>query len=529
MEENEKTELVSVIVPVYMVEDYLDECLESIVNQTYKNIEILLIVEEASTDDSAKKSREWCNRDNRIVYSKAETRGLGAARNQGIAEAQGTYVVFVDSDDWIREDYIEKLYLAITKNSADMAECDFVRVRNYAEKGFLCKGNEVLGRQFDKWNRWMLGAVAMWRIMTKRELWLKNKIFQPNTVAEDVATYPLLLVYADKIAGVSEGLYYYRKDRTGNLCGRSESYKEAIYVMEHIVESFKEREIYFQYREELMVYLRRWISRMLSPLLNYVEEDVYLQFRKTGLEIYSRCFEGATLPSELLWGSFNLTRIINKLNLLEDPYSRFQFSSIIAAMSCKQKKYMAVHKNKYRKYMLERELSGSFQNILEEQKPEYFFFDLLEERHDIICTDEGYYTKSDAYDEAEVNICEYRVISRDSDECTDLWKEHCTYFMNCVLDAVAPEKVYMVENYLAEKHGDGTVIEDFDDIAQMRRINRILSIYYSFIKEKYPEIHCVKAYEVDEYYTDNEYEYGCFPWHLNEWANIRIAEKMNQL
>ena len=528
MEEKENTGLVSVIVPIYMVEDYLDECLESIVHQTYKNIEILLIVEESSSDSSVEKSRAWCGRDDRVVYIKAEVRGLGAARNQGIAAARGEYLVFVDSDDWIKEDYIEKLYLAITNNHADMAECDFIRVRNYAEKGFIDKSSEILGRQFSRLDRWNIGNVTMWRIMTKKESWVKNKIFQPNTAAEDVVTYPLLLVYADKIVGVSEGLYYYRKDRNGNLCSQPNNHKEGICVLEDLVKKFKDRGIYLQYRKELMLYLRRWISRLLSPMLSCAEEEMYLQSKKNGLEIYSRCFEGETLPSELLWGSFNLTRIVNKLNILEDPYSRFQFSSMIAVMPHKQKKYSIEHKNGYRKYMLEREFSDSFKNMLKEQKPEYFFFDLLEERHDIICTEEGYYTKSDAYDEAIVNIGDYRIISRDDEDCTELWKKSCKYFMGCVLSAVAPEKIYMVENYLTEKHGDGTIIEAFSNIGEIQKINRILNIYYSYIRENYPKINCIKAYEVDEYYTDNEYEYGCYPWHLNEWANIRIAQRIQE-
>ena len=385
-----------------------------------------------------------------------------------------------------------------------------------------------MGRQFNRLDRWMLGNVTMWHIITKKELWVENGIMQPNTVAEDVATYALLLVYAHKIVGLSESLYYYRKDRKGNLCSQSDSYQESVYVMENIVQSFRDRGIYFQYRKELMIYLRRWISRALSPLLSQAEEDIYLQSRKNGLEVYSRCFEGEILPSELLWGSFNLTRIVNKLNLLEDPYSRFQFSSMIAVMPHRQQEYIIEHKNVYRKYMLEREFSGSFQRILREQKPEYFFFDLLEERHDIICTEAGYYTKSDAYDEATMSIGDYIIISRDSDECTELWKESCKYFMSLVLSVVEPQKIYMVENYLAERHGDGTVIKKFEDIETIQKTNRILNSYYSYISRNYPEIRCVKAYEVDKYYTDDEYEYGCYPWHLNEWANIQIAENMSK-
>lgn len=526
MDEKKKETLISVIVPVYNVEDYLDECMESIVCQTYKNIEILLIVGN-STDESTKKCREWCEKDNRIVFIREKEAGLGAARNQGIEEAKGEYIVFIDSDDWIRKDYIEKLYLAITENNADMAECDFVRIRNRFDESSVCKSSETLGKNFEKSYRWILGQVAMWRIMSKKDLWLKYQIVQPNTRAEDIVTYPLLLAYADKIVGVSECLYYYRKDRKGNFCSQPHTYEENIRSMEGIVQSFRERGLFIKYKIELMQYFRKWISRMLSPLLGQVEEKEYAQIRKIGLDMYIRCFEDEVLP-ECLWGSFNLTRIVNKLDLLEDPYGRFQFSSMIALIPHKHNNYKIGHKNVYREFMLKREFTDAFSEILKEQKPERFFFDLLEERHDIISVEAGYYTKSDAYDEAEVIVGEQRIIFRDSEECEELWKAGCKYFMGCLRKVVKPERIYMVENYLSERHGNGVVIEDFKNVEEIRKINRILEGYYSYIKQNYPEIKYIKAYEVKDYYTDDEYEYGCYPWHLNEWANINISKRIKE-
>ena len=101
--------LISVVVPVYNVKQYLDDCMHSIVNQTYENIEIIL-VDDGSTDGSGELCEEWKGKDSRIRVIHQENGGLSAARNTGIEHAKGSYIAFVDSDDWVSEEYIEKLY-----------------------------------------------------------------------------------------------------------------------------------------------------------------------------------------------------------------------------------------------------------------------------------------------------------------------------------------------------------------------------------------------------------------------------------
>ena len=111
--------LISIIVPVYNVEQYLPKCLDSIINQTYKNLEIILI-DDGSTDKSGKICDKYKNEDKRIKVIHKINTGVSAARNDGIDIAQGTYITFVDSDDWIEEDYINLATACLTKYQPDI-------------------------------------------------------------------------------------------------------------------------------------------------------------------------------------------------------------------------------------------------------------------------------------------------------------------------------------------------------------------------------------------------------------------------
>ena len=111
---------ITVIVPVYNVESYLRKCLDSIIAQTYKNIEIV-VVNDGSTDASGEICKEFSEMDHRIIYIEQENAGISAARNTGLNNMSGNYVTFVDSDDWIESNYVETLYKKITEYQADIA------------------------------------------------------------------------------------------------------------------------------------------------------------------------------------------------------------------------------------------------------------------------------------------------------------------------------------------------------------------------------------------------------------------------
>ena len=115
---------ISVIIPIYNVEEYLERCVESVVNQTYKNLEILLI-DDGSPDKCYKICDDWAKKDKRIKVVHKENGGLSDARNVGIRYSTGKYLCFIDSDDCIDENYIQYMYQAIKDNCSDIAICKF--------------------------------------------------------------------------------------------------------------------------------------------------------------------------------------------------------------------------------------------------------------------------------------------------------------------------------------------------------------------------------------------------------------------
>ena len=147
---NYGNELISIIVPVYNVEQYLEKCVNSIINQTYKNLEIIL-VDDGATDTSGKMCDELAKIDSRIKVYHKENGGLSDARNYGVERATGEYIGFVDSDDYIDSEMYEKLYEAIKKENTDVAECNLKiiypdRVELFTEKKYysVCTKQEYL-------------------------------------------------------------------------------------------------------------------------------------------------------------------------------------------------------------------------------------------------------------------------------------------------------------------------------------------------------------------------------------------------
>ena len=126
-------ELISIIVPVYKVEKYLEKCVKSILKQTYTNLEIIL-VDDGSPDNSGKMCDELAKVDDRIKVYHKKNGGLSDARNYGVERANGEYIGFVDSDDYIHECMYEKLYEAIKKSGTLIVECGVTRVYKNKER-----------------------------------------------------------------------------------------------------------------------------------------------------------------------------------------------------------------------------------------------------------------------------------------------------------------------------------------------------------------------------------------------------------
>ena len=210
--------LVSVIVPVYKVEPYLRRCLDSIVRQTYKNLEIIL-VDDGSPDGCPAICDEYAAKDSRIVVVHKENGGLSDARNAGLEIAKGEYISFVDSDDWVADVYIEALWTALESQKAELAVCNYhVTESSYTLKISDCdyKPSEVLEPVQAVKKLWSKDAVAFvtsWGKLIKASL-LDGLRFPKGFIHEDEYTTYKILYRASKTVFLNLPLYFYfqRKD-----------------------------------------------------------------------------------------------------------------------------------------------------------------------------------------------------------------------------------------------------------------------------------------------------------------------------
>lgn len=225
-----KTELVnkiSVIVPVYNVEKYLAECLESIVNQTYKNLEIIL-VNDGSTDSCAQVCNEYALKDHRIKVINQKNGGLSAARNTGLQIVTGDFISFIDSDDLIAADFYQKLLQISIENKADIVECDFSKFETPAEiertvmpfrESFELfkteKALELLMREYLK--------QVVWNKIYRKEI-IQDFQFPVGKINEDEYWTYKVLGNSKKIAKIPDVLYFYRQQGS-SIMGREYSVK----------------------------------------------------------------------------------------------------------------------------------------------------------------------------------------------------------------------------------------------------------------------------------------------------------------
>lgn len=207
-------ELISVIVPVYNVADYLEQCLDSILNQTYKEFEVIL-VDDGSTDTSYSICDEYVKRDSRFHLFRQENKGLSAARNAGLELCRGGYVTFVDSDDFVSPEYLQRMIENLKQADADIAICEHYRLENgtfYFQKHDLNDREIISSRDAFKRIHQVNYAVA-WGKLFKSSLFRYVR-FPVGRVYEDSFTLPKLYMFCEKIVVLPDELYCYRQRST---------------------------------------------------------------------------------------------------------------------------------------------------------------------------------------------------------------------------------------------------------------------------------------------------------------------------
>lgn len=227
---------VSIVVPVYKCAKYLRRCLDSILNQTFKDFEIILVSDGPKEDNQI--CEEYAKKDNRITLIKDVKLGLGGARNAGINLAKGEYISFIDSDDWIDNDFIEKLYNAAIENNADIAVAGIIRLHNFHKKYHLKMEEQIITEDTNE--KFQLCDMSekwyVWNKIYKKESLIKNNIkFIENISHEDCPFTIQVLHKMNRMVTVPNTYYFYwRHPNSLVKATSSKAQKDAGFVNEWI-------------------------------------------------------------------------------------------------------------------------------------------------------------------------------------------------------------------------------------------------------------------------------------------------------
>lgn len=244
--------LISVIIPVYNVEKYLNQCIDSVLNQGVKDIEIILI-NDGSTDSSGNICDEYAREDNRIKVIHKENGGLSDARNFGIKQAKGKYLLFLDSDDYWMEGSLKEV-VKCTKYDADIVFLSVGKLfekTHYITKKFECLSKEnIKNKSKEEVFQYLAKSekfpVAAWDKLIKKDIVISNNLlFEKGLLSEDIDWTTQLLLLSNKFDVCEVDFYVYRKQREGSITAsiKLKNVTDMIYILKKWIEKCENGEV----------------------------------------------------------------------------------------------------------------------------------------------------------------------------------------------------------------------------------------------------------------------------------------------
>lgn len=249
---------ITVIVPVYKVENYLRRCIDSILNQSFRDFELIL-VDDGSPDKCPQICDSYALQDNRIKVIHQENGGAAAARNAGLDLAKGEWIAFVDSDDWVNPDYLSLLHEAAARKGADIIACRYLSVdkKTKTESQVLTPVFSSEDRE-EYWVNDRVGAVVPWGKLYRRDLYNGLRYPAGRTAEDEYVSYKLLF-NCNRLIVIDNTLYYYFTN------AESVSRNNYLQRLPDILEAFRLHEVFFRdsqwqrvYRMEAEYYAAAW-------------------------------------------------------------------------------------------------------------------------------------------------------------------------------------------------------------------------------------------------------------------------------
>ena len=277
---------VSIIVPVYKVEDYIRECLDSILAQTYPYFELIL-VDDGSPDNCGRICDDYAKGDNRIKVVHKVNGGISSARNAGLEVAKGEWIMHVDGDDWIEPDMIESLIEAAQITGADMVIGDFVKYGPSAGYNKLPTWSSDKKKSMTNYIAYVMTTI--WGSIAKRSLYADHSLKSPDGISycEDFHLIVRLCHFANKIVNVHRPFYHYRYRTTSimsNMNGKTEADEQWVY--QDTIRFFKEQGVYEDYRK---VMSWRVLKSAQELLLDPAGHKRFMELFNDGREFIFSC------------------------------------------------------------------------------------------------------------------------------------------------------------------------------------------------------------------------------------------------
>ncbi len=535
--------MITAIIPVYNVNNYIDKCINSMLAQTYSDWE-LIIIDDGSTDGSSEKCERYAECDKRISYYLQKQSGPAISRNTGISLARGEWITFIDADDWVAPEYLRILLEKQKEHDVDIVSCQYKKTLLDSEEideeadcstlpGYYERGKKLEDVFMLSYTPW--GALF-------RASFLKSEgtdIFPDILLCEDYACLPYYFAKANGIEVIEDELYVWRQ-RTGSITHQLDAIPDRIRSLEILLDQFKKRGIFEENKDalrKLFVRKERQNDTTIKKMTSACYEEFIDEQRRLFDEHFGGTYEKPEIPAAKVivlggYTAYIVGKILEKRMEYEDLPNYYGPSSLIATMSKElnnMQDYNIGKVNNFRKKGILTEVTSRFLKLTKTdfELIDYILIDFSEERYDVgRCNDGIYVTLSEGFEDSNLGKeLEYSVLEHDSEEFYEVWKKACDELVEWLHTKIPEEKIILLRTKQAEYYGEKRKECRYPYYEDIEKHNRTLDGYYEYFKSCCPGVLDISDLEtMEEYYTDKDFRHGRFPWHLNAEVYSAIAK-----
>ncbi|HNW26531.1 MAG TPA: glycosyltransferase family 2 protein [Candidatus Gastranaerophilaceae bacterium] len=311
---------ISVIIPVFNSGKYIEKCLESIINQSFEDMEIICI-NDGSKDNSLEILEKFSDKDSRIKVFSQKNQGLSASRNRGLELASGKYIIFVDSDDWLKKDFAQKLFCEIEKNETDFSICaaqaydcetlqksDFMS--DYLSLSCLAFFENKVFNQFDTKKQMFYIPVMAWGKIYNRDFLKRTKArFEEVLFFEDNLFFYHIYKHAEKISILKEKLYNYRVNNKNSMFQQSKNiFDVKIETLDKIEETIKSFEYFEQMKNDFLKFKLLHMINILNNTSGLNKIKCYQKLQKKFINVDFKIYDENLFKNTPLYKYYDTIR-----------------------------------------------------------------------------------------------------------------------------------------------------------------------------------------------------------------------------